>query len=438
MPLLGKWRVFGYEIRRAAALVRPGPPPGGPRHPRRQHPRRHQNVERQQREYVAQKLDLKQLQKNKRRHGPRQQQPVRPLRQTPAPGQPRRERRPQPNRNPQRQPQSPYRSLANLIPKRRRICVLPGKRPVPGRPRHFRLCPNVLNECRPVQQGIRRGNEKYRQASRSRQCNQRQNPRRRPRRKAAPIPPGPVFGHPQKCQQQRQYDGRRRYFRRQRQPGQRPQQQRVPPPPPVNQPQHRPQRPQRRQHAERLRPVKMSVLNVNHRKGRAGRRRQSRPRPVHPPPQHIHHPHRRRIRQGRQPPPDKTPIHRPPVRERLGYGTNQHQRVNQRAAQGKPVRIERAALGGQRRPEIGYARLHTRPFRRPPLVARRQGKRAEHIVRPQVERPLVGMKPLPPVPVNPVKTQRQRRQQQRGQQQIRPPQPTQGGRDIGRKPAQVP
>ena len=132
------------------------PPAIGPGHRRRQHPRRHQYVEGQQREHIPQKLDLKQLQKDEGRRGPRQQQPVGPRRNPAAPGHPQGERRRQPGHNAQRQSQPPNRRLPQLIPEGRRIRILPGERKVARLPRHTRLLAYVPEECRPVQQGIGR------------------------------------------------------------------------------------------------------------------------------------------------------------------------------------------------------------------------------------------------------------------------------------------
>ena len=177
--------------------------------------------------------------------------------------------------------------------------------------------------------------------------------------------------------------------------------------------------------------------------GRQRRRQQPRPLPINPPPDDEHHPHGGRIRQGGQRAPGEAQVQRPRVGKGFGHGADQNQRINQNAAQGEPVRVERAAFRRQRRCDVGQSGLHLRPLGQPALVARRLCQRPEHIIRAQVEGTLVGMEPVPCVPVNAVKTQPQRRQQQRRQKQARPPPPApapttyesggQGGSGYARK-----
>ena len=102
VPFLGKGGVVGagYVVRGLTLGVSPGNEGG-------QHSRGHEDIEGQQREYVAQELDLEKLEEHEGGDGPSQQQQVGALAESAAPRQPRRYRSGQPGGDAQGQSQAP-------------------------------------------------------------------------------------------------------------------------------------------------------------------------------------------------------------------------------------------------------------------------------------------------------------------------------------------
>ncbi len=159
----------------------------------------------------------------------------------------------------------------------------------------------------------------------------------------------------------------------------------------------------------------MGVLDVNHRERGQRGCQQTGPTPVHPAADDVHHRHGTHISQGGQRTAGEPHIHCAPVGKQLGNRSNQHQDIYEDAAQREPVWVERAAFRVEKRSQGRYPGFHLRPLLQPSLVAGRNRQRPEHVIGPQIKRPLVGMEPVAGVPVNPVEPQPQRDQQQRRQ-----------------------
>ena len=198
---------------------------------------------------------------------------------------------------------------------------------------------------------------------------------------------------------------------------QRPQQEGVPQPPSLHQPQHPPQAEQDEADRERLRPVEVAVLDVDYRHRRQPGGQQSHLPAEHPASQQVHQENAAQVGQRGQGPSGKAQVQGADVGEGFCRQPDRRQGIDQAAAQGEPVGVQGAAVGVQQHRQAGKPRLRLRMVRQTGCVPGRFGEQVVHAARPQVEGPLVRVKPMPRVPVNPVEPQDSRRGQDGQQRQ---------------------
>ena len=309
-----------------------------------QQPRRQQQQHRHQREDVAQEPNLETFLKQQKGRHPGQQNDIGPARPAQHQGQESGQRNGDPGEDAQRQPQTPKAALPHLVEQRRGIDVLRGERPVAGGARHPALAGDVAGESEEIQQGVGRGDNEHRQRRQARQGGVAQQPPHDGAVDAPKLPAGLIDGAVDEHRRQRRQQRHDGYLGGQRQAQHGPQQYRIAPPPPFQHPEHRPETGQGEQHGESFGAVEVAVLNVNDGEGGKGGGQQPLADAVQPAPQDEQQQHRTHIGQRRQRAPGVAQIQRAPVAEQLQHRTDEHQQINQDAAQRKPLGVQRAAV----------------------------------------------------------------------------------------------
>ena len=222
------------KVRRRSPITSPG-------NQRHQHPGAHQDAERHQRKNVAEKLDLEEFKKNEGGNHPCQQQQVPPLSNAALPGEPRSDGHGQPRYDAQGNSQAPYRSLTQLVEKRRRVRVLPGKRKPASLAGHARLLTDIGDEIGEIQKCVGRSDEERGQRGRCGQSDHRNDSRDIPRAQFGPIAPGSILRDPDECEHEGGHDGSNRHLGSHRQADQRAQQRSVAITPRFDESKHGPQ-----------------------------------------------------------------------------------------------------------------------------------------------------------------------------------------------------
>ena len=388
-------------------------------HQPQQHPRRQQHHDGHQREDVAQEADLEVLQEQQLGHYPAQQQ------QVPTPGGPVAPRHNRckwdahPGRHTQRDSQAPHDGLAHLVQESRGVNVLDGEGPQPGVAGHVGLRRQVVDKGPEIQQGVGGEREEHRQRRQPGQRTVEQQPSYQRHGDAGPTPPGGIqqpaaVGNAQRDQQRQHAD-----LGRHRQSHQRAQQERVAQAPPVQQAQHPPKAEEDEADGKSLGPVEVAVLDVDYRQGHQPGGQQARVTAKHSPAQHVDQEHAAHIGQRGQRTPGVAQVKGVQVGEGFDGQPDDGQNVNQAAAQGEPVGIQRAAFGVKEDAQAGKPGLG---LGKPGMTGLKAGSLSEQVVhttRPQVEGTLVGVEPVASIPIYAVKPQRRRHGENQEQCQTR-------------------
>ena len=121
---------------------------------------------------------------------------------------------------------------------------------------------------------------------------------------------------------------------------------------------HRPKAGQREKDGECFRPVEMAVLDVDDGQRREAGRQKADRRSVEAAAQQVYEEHRSGVDQGRQGAGNEPHVHGVHVGEHFGHRTEEDQDVDENAAQGEPMGVQRTALGIQqsadpRQPRLG-------------------------------------------------------------------------------------
>ena len=222
--------------------------------------------------------------------------------------------------------------MLNLIEEGRRVGVLPGEGEASGLAGHAGLLADVGDEVGEVQEGVGRGDEESRQGGQAGQGRRRGDAGDVAGSQVRPGAGSAVFGDPEEGQGQGGEDGRDGHLGGHGQSHQGAQQYAVAGASAVEKAEHRPQAGQGRQYGERLRAVKVGVLDVSDAKSGEGSGEDTRPSPVHTAADDVEQADGGNIGQSGEGASGEAQFHDAPIDEGFKEGAQQDQRVDEGAA----------------------------------------------------------------------------------------------------------